>query len=374
MDAREPRVRRRGFFLHSSEAANRTPANTKTPKDSSFASASPRHSGPSPGSPARAAAVRRPTHRTDRPTKRPADQIRERDWQPSTGTLAPLIQLARGDTRNATTAPTSSGRPNRPNGSSRRTNSAIPAGILLLTRVPRSARKQNRPRRHAVDADVVARQLLRHRLGQADFGRLHGVVGHPAARFAAPDRRDHHDRAAAAPPHVRHGQPRRADRRKQRLVERLLPLGVGGVDDVGAPGEADVVDEDVEAAEGLDRSRRRRRATPLSVARVGLTPPARARSPPGSVRSSAAAVGEPRLRRARRSSPGSLPATSAVALAKPKPAARAGDDRDFVGRGPRSMRLDAVSVRRGRSGRSASSRTGCRRPGSVLRRGIPSRS
>src|SRR6185312_9807873 len=56
------------------------------------------------------------------------DQIRERDWQPSTGTLAPLIQLARGDTRNATAAPTSSGRPNRPNGSSRRTNSAIPSG------------------------------------------------------------------------------------------------------------------------------------------------------------------------------------------------------------------------------------------------------
>ena len=72
---------------------------------------------------------RRPVHRTDRPHEgMPADQIRERDWQPSTGTLAPLIQLARGETRNATTAPTSSGRPNRPNGSSRRTNSAIPSG------------------------------------------------------------------------------------------------------------------------------------------------------------------------------------------------------------------------------------------------------
>ena len=35
MDACEPRLRRRGFFLHSSETANRTPANTKTPKDSS---------------------------------------------------------------------------------------------------------------------------------------------------------------------------------------------------------------------------------------------------------------------------------------------------------------------------------------------------
>ena len=61
--------------------------------------------------------------------RRPArDQIRERDWQPSTGTHAPLIQLARADTRNATTAPTSSGRPNRPNGSSSLTSSAIPSG------------------------------------------------------------------------------------------------------------------------------------------------------------------------------------------------------------------------------------------------------
>src|SRR5206468_11290258 len=63
------------------------------------------------------------------------DQIRERDWQPSTGTLAPLIQLARGETRNATTAPTSSGRPKRPNGSSRRTKSAIPSGDRKSTRL-----------------------------------------------------------------------------------------------------------------------------------------------------------------------------------------------------------------------------------------------
>ena len=128
MDACEPRVRRRGFFLHSSDGANPTPANTKTPKDSSFASESP-------APPLRRQAVQQPAGpaagRTEpiRTPRRPAcNQIRERDWQPSTGTLAPLIQLARGDTRNATTAPTSSGRPNRPNGSSRRTNSAIPSG------------------------------------------------------------------------------------------------------------------------------------------------------------------------------------------------------------------------------------------------------
>src|SRR4029453_1646257 len=45
-------------------------------------------------------------------------QIRERDWQPSTVRLAPLIQLARVDARKATAAPTPSARPNRPNGSS----------------------------------------------------------------------------------------------------------------------------------------------------------------------------------------------------------------------------------------------------------------
>ena len=59
--------------------------------------------------------------------------------------------------------------------------------------------------------------------------------------------------AAAALPHVRHDEPRHADGRIQRLVERLLPLGVGRVDDVGAFGGGDVVDEDVDAAEGLER-------------------------------------------------------------------------------------------------------------------------
>src|SRR5206468_3779797 len=53
--------------------------------------------------------------------------------------------------------------------------------IFLLPAMPRAPRKQNRPWRDAVDADIVARQLLRHRLRQADLGRLDSVVGHPAA-------------------------------------------------------------------------------------------------------------------------------------------------------------------------------------------------
>ena len=201
MDAREPRVRRRGFFLHSSDGGEPDTGEHENPEGFIVRVRFP--GNPVPRKMV-GAARRRPAaagrHRTDTGSDggNARDQIRERDWQPSTVTLAPLIQLARGETRNATTAPTSSGRPNRPNGSSRCTNSAIPVGIVLHAAVPRSPRKPNRPRRHAVDADVVVRQLLRHRLRQADFRGLDGVVRHPAARFAAPDRRNHHDRAAAA--------------------------------------------------------------------------------------------------------------------------------------------------------------------------------
>src|SRR5262245_1865804 len=50
------------------------------------------------------------------------------DWHPSTVMHAPEIQLARGDATNATTDPTSSAVPKRPNGRSRLTNSAMPFG------------------------------------------------------------------------------------------------------------------------------------------------------------------------------------------------------------------------------------------------------
>src|ERR1035437_9531156 len=55
-------------------------------------------------------------------------QNNDRDWHPSTVRLTPLIHLDREEAREATAAPTSAGRPNRPNGSSRRMNSAIPSG------------------------------------------------------------------------------------------------------------------------------------------------------------------------------------------------------------------------------------------------------
>ena len=103
----------------------------------------------------------------------------------------------------------------------------MPCGIGLLALVPGTAGKHDRSGRDAVDADVRRRELLRQRLGQADLGSLDRVVGHASARLAALDRRDHDDRAAAALLHVRHRQARRADRRKQRFVERRLPLRVG---------------------------------------------------------------------------------------------------------------------------------------------------
>ena len=121
MDAYEPRVRRRGFFLHSTDINESDAGEHENPE----------------GFPVRVRTTplpstqtlhRRPDRTSRGPVRRSAtrNQIWERDWQPSTGTLAPLIQLEQGDARNATTAPTSSGRPKRPNGSSLVTNSAIP--------------------------------------------------------------------------------------------------------------------------------------------------------------------------------------------------------------------------------------------------------
>ena len=131
MDACEPRVRRRGFFLHSSDGNEPDTGEHENPEGFAvrvrFATRDPPQDRQFP----RAAHTGR-SNRSERDLSDDAgDQIRERDWQPSTGTLAPLIQLARADARNATTAPTSSGRPNRPNGSSVRTNVRHPRRVVL---------------------------------------------------------------------------------------------------------------------------------------------------------------------------------------------------------------------------------------------------
>ena len=122
------------------------------------------------------------------------DQRFDFDWQPSTTTEAPLIQLARGEARNATTSPTSSARPKRPNGSSRLTNSAMPSGSACCRRCHEPPGNRIEPGATLTTRMLSTRQLLRERFGQAGFRRLDGVVGHAAARLATPDRRDEHDR------------------------------------------------------------------------------------------------------------------------------------------------------------------------------------
>ena len=191
MIAGEPRVRRRGFFLHSSDNSESDMGYGNELENPEGITVRVRVARPSVPRPAATSGRSRTSSRHGK--HRAGNQIRERDWQPSTGTLAPLIQLARGETRNATTAPTSSGRPNRPNGSSRLTKSAIPSGSSC-TADPRSPGNRIEPGATLFTRMLSRGQLLRHRLRQADFGGLHGVVGHPAARLPAPDRRDHDDR------------------------------------------------------------------------------------------------------------------------------------------------------------------------------------
>ena len=77
------------------------------------------------------------------------------DLTPSTTTVVPLIQLAFGEARNAIAAPTSSGVPKRPNGSSCSTNSAMPFGSALLPLPPRPAFEQDRAWRDRDDANLI---------------------------------------------------------------------------------------------------------------------------------------------------------------------------------------------------------------------------
>ena len=88
---------------------------------------------------------------------------------------------------------------------------------------------------------------------EADLGRLHRVVGHPAAGFASPDRRNHDDRAAAAA--FMCGTARREARIAGNNVSSSAAChSASVVSSRSVPaGATDVVDEDVEAAEFLDR-------------------------------------------------------------------------------------------------------------------------
>ena len=78
------------------------------------------------------------------------------DWQPSTTTDAPLTQLARGEARNATTSPTSSARPKRPNGSSRRRTRRCPPGSACCRFCHEPPGNRIDPGATLTHADVVA--------------------------------------------------------------------------------------------------------------------------------------------------------------------------------------------------------------------------
>ena len=139
---------------------------------------------------------------------------------------APAIQLARGDATNTTASATSSGVPNRPNGSSRFTIVGDARGVRLLPPIPAAAGEQDRARRDAVHANAVRRVVARERLRERDDGGLRDVVAGCATGLAAPDRRDHRDRSAASRVQVRHRALRDPRRRPQVHVERLREIVV----------------------------------------------------------------------------------------------------------------------------------------------------
>src|SRR6188508_883625 len=68
------------------------------------------------------------TKSQDHQINKSPNQILDRPCEPSTTMEAPETQLALVEARKATTLATSSGRPKRPNGSSRLIMSAMPAG------------------------------------------------------------------------------------------------------------------------------------------------------------------------------------------------------------------------------------------------------
>ena len=108
-------------------------------------------------------------------------------------------------------------------------------GIGLLPPLPAAAGEQDRAGRDRVDADVVAREIARHRLGERDLGGLGDVVAGRAAGLAAPDRRDHDDGAAAARAQLRAStRARAAERRPQVAIERGGEIGVVDVVEVAA--------------------------------------------------------------------------------------------------------------------------------------------
>ena len=189
--------------------------------------------------------------------------------------------------------------------------------------------------------------------------------------FAAEDRRDDDDRAAAALAHVRHGQPRAADRGKQRLIECLLPVGVARRSS-SAPRARPTLLTSTSMPPNSTTAASTTVFTPASVETSATAHATRRTSSRGRLCECSVgrllqrlfttradhhvrAFGDQRLRRA-----------------KPKPAAPAGDDRDLASSDP----LDSIAPLTVpvRSGRSASSRNRERPSGRCSCGGTPLRS
>ena len=106
-----------------------------------------------------------------------------------------------------------------------------------------------------IDPDLIGAELDRERLGQPDHRPLRSAVRRAQRKAeAARGGRQIDDRAAARGPDVRHGAARAQVLPGDVDLERAPPvLGRDLLDRSGRPGDAGVVDQDVDAAELLER-------------------------------------------------------------------------------------------------------------------------
>ena len=163
----------------------------------------------------------------------------------------PVTQLASGETGTARPARPPPGWPSRPNGIAAQ-DRTVELGVVGLAPRPGAAGKLDRAGGDAVDPDALCARTRGCGPGVFQDRRLDGAVGRRAHRGVKPrDRRDVEDRArprffevgnaARGRPHGRHQVDRDAA-----APARLV---VGGAEAGG------VVDENVDAAEGLGRFR-----------------------------------------------------------------------------------------------------------------------
>src|SRR5690606_35041146 len=107
---------------------------------------------------------------------------------------------------------------------------------------------------HGVDEDAVRRELLRQGLGhRLARGAAHRGRHAAGGRRLGADVRHVDDAPAATLAHERDHEPYQADRGEQLEVEIGLPGLVRDRFELAGGGGARVVDEDVDAAEGMDR-------------------------------------------------------------------------------------------------------------------------